>query len=940
MFKCSFHRLRSIAALLLLLLVQSVWAQQEKPVHLILPDQIQLEAGLNSIDLQLINSSEKDFTGELRLQLPQGLRALGSDRLTFTVPAGKKRFITQRLQVQAPAQLRGQTIGVQLWDPLGQMVDNKSMAIDVPPKKAVILQDVSEQQYLKHVGDSIFIRTRVINNGTTDEQIKILFSSPDRIGNTKFKEQNLFLPAGHDTLLILRFAVEKYMLNRAQYTISTTGLYDNGDVFGNLAVLLSNITADRNYQQLFDNRGNLAAYSRNFIDLQVDNMLGEQQAFYLRSEGEYRLANGQLRYSAYLTKTGGMDRPTLSNTFASFLKGKNTYTIGNLQESMEASAFGRGVKFDHIDTARAANFSVGVLQRAVDLLDYSTSVDPGYTAFGKVVLGEGKADHRRYEGQLFYDRNGLDSTTSLLWSNSFDFLKQKYAGNTVLRGFVAAGLQSQNGHQAGPDSSMPSWALGLRMDQRFARWSFSSDNFYSSPYYTGNRRGSLQFVERLNRNWGKISTALSYTFYRYNPSYLNTHFLNYASQSSRWDLSLYMPLSSFVTLSVLPNYNREIGTYMFVAGTRELKSASWRLLSTVNVRSRNLQHNLNVTTEAGIVSMTDQANGLFAVRTDLNYNYKSLGLSASYQQGAFQISDLVSALLIGRSFGNRFSVGPRVSGTLLQERLQWTANARANLSSSYGNSFGGNASVNYRVLKNTLLTGLFQYNYSVMKTGYDYDFNNLRIGVRQNLKGSNLDRPAIKTGNARFFCFQDKNFNGIFDKGDIPMVDHSFTVKGILFVTDKAGYASFKKLPYGSYLFFSPKQGQYMAVSKEIVIQQSNLAIQIPLQRGGMVRGAVQIAYTQGLSLETDLNLDIYKVLAKDGNGKITEIHTDKDGKFEFGLPEGTYSFYLDNASFPANVFTDQEAQSGAVRLDADLMLEPFVLKVKSKKVNVKRFGQ
>ncbi|QRQ61276.1 collagen binding domain-containing protein [Sphingobacterium multivorum] len=172
------------------------------------------------------------------------------------------------------------------------------------------------------------------------------------------------------------------------------------------------------------------------------------------------------------------------------------------------------------------------------------------------------------------------------------------------------------------------------------------------------------------------------------------------------------------------------------------------------------------------------------------------------------------------------------------------------------------------------------------------------------------------------------------------MADHSFTVKGILFVTDKAGYASFKKLPYGSYLFFSPKQGQYMAVSKVIAIQQSNLEIQIPLQRGGMVQGAVRVEYTQGLSLETDLNLDIYKVLAKDRNGRVIEMYTDKDGHFEFGLPEGAYSFYLDNASFPVNVFTDQEAQSGTVKLDADLVLEPFVLKVKSKKVNVKRFGQ
>lgn len=939
MSKSSYHKLGYIVSVLLLLLIQPVWAQQGKLVHLILPDQVRLEAGLNTVDLELVNNSEKDFTGEINLVLPQGLRALGADRLTFTVAAGKKRFITQRLQSQAPAQLRGQKVDVQLRDASGQLVDNKVMLIEVPPKKAVILQDVSEQQYLKHVGDSIFIRTRVINNGTTDEQIKILFSSPDRIGNTKFKEQNLFLSAGRDTLFILRFAVEKYMLNRAQYTLNITGLYDNGDVFGNLSVLLSNIAADRNYQQLFDNRGNLAAYSHNFFDLQLDNLLGEQKSYYLRSEGEYRLANGQIRYSAYLTKTGGMDRPTLSNTYAAFQKGKNTYTIGNLQESMEASAYGRGIKFDHIDTARAANYTVGVLQRSVDLLEY-TATDPGYTVFGKIVLAENKPEQRRYEGQLFYDRNGLDSTSSMLWTNNFDFLKQKYAGNTVLRGFVAAGLQSQYGRLAGRDSAMPSWAIGLRMDQRFAKWSFSSDNFYSSPYYTGNRRGSLQFVERVNRNWGKLSAALSYTFYRYNPSYLNTHFLNYASQSSRWDLSMYMPLSSFVTLSLLPNYNREEGVYLFSEGARNLKSKSWRMLSTINLRSRNLQHNLNVTTEGGIVNMTGEANGLFAIRTDVNYNYKSLGLSASYQQGAFQISDLVSALLIGRSFGNRFSLGPRVSGSLLQERLQWTANARANLSSSYGNSFGGNASLNYRVLKNTLLTGIFQYNYSVMKTGYDYDFNNLRIGVRQNLKGSNLDRPAIKTGNLRVFCFYDRNFNGIFDQGDIPMVDHSFTVKGVLFVTDKAGYASFKKLPYGSYLFFSPKQGQYMAVSKEIAIQQSNLEIQVPLQRGGMVKGAVRVEYTQGLSLETDLNLDIYKVLAKDRNGRIIEMYTDKDGHFEFGLPEGAYSFYLDNASFPVNVFTDQEAQSGTVKLDADLVLEPFVLKVKSKKVNVKRFGQ
>lgn len=922
-------------------LAKGQMAQPTDPhITLQTPEAITLDAALHTFDFEIGNNSAESFEGEIHLTLPTGLSVLGNEHIALRVAPGKKRFVAIRLQSQALSSMRGQQLQIQLTASDGRLLHTRHVNIDVPDKRAVILQDVSDQQYLKHVGDSIAIRVRATNQGTTDEPIKVLFSSPDRVGNTTFQEHPLFLPSGADTLITLRFATEKYMLVRAQYTIRVTGIFQNGDVFGNATILLPNITANRNYQQMFMNDGNLAAYSRNFIDVQIDNMLGEQQTYYLRAEGEYRVAEGRFRYTSYLTQIGNAHRPTLSNTFAEFNKGKNTYTIGNIQESMEAPLYGRGAKFTHQDTSAARFIMVGAVQRSTDLLGYHTPFNPGYTAFAHMVLGEGRAERHRYESQLFYDKNNIDSTKSFLWSNSFDLLKQKYADKMQLRLFAAAGLQQYDGQLAITDSIVPSAALGLRFDQRWAKWTFTSDNFVSTPYYTGNRRGALQFTERVNRSWGKMSAGLGYTFFRYEPSYFSEHFFSYSSQSSRWDLNLYAPINQRINISVMPSYNRDRGSFALPSGLDELATASWRLLSTTSYRSRSLRHTLNWTMEAGIVSIDGHSKDNMAIRTDVNYNYRRAGLYGSFQRGAFQVSDVLAGSLVGRSFGNRLSVGARLNGNLLHEKLYWTVNTAANYNSGYGRGVSGTASFNYRVLKNTIINGLLQYHYNVSQAGNSYQFNNLRIGIRQNLKAQNIDRPRTKTGDLRVRCFYDHNGNGVFDEGDEAADNYTFTVRDVLFVTDQEGWATFKKLPYGRYTVFVPRRGPYLGSTMEVEISRSRTDVHVALRKGGLVRGSIRLDYTPGLSLETDLSLDRYTIIAKDASGTTVEARTDKHGRFELGLPVGTYSFYLDVAKFPQQITIDQEAQTGTVEIGETLNLAPFVLHVKTKKIEVKRFGK
>lgn len=97
------------------------------------------------------------------------------------------------------------------------------------------------------------------------------FSSPDRLGDRNFKALAISLPAGKDSLLSYSFAIEKYMMSLAQYTIRVSGIYSNSDVFGNVGVLFSNVSSNRDYQKMFSMDNSNPIYSNNYIDLQLNN---------------------------------------------------------------------------------------------------------------------------------------------------------------------------------------------------------------------------------------------------------------------------------------------------------------------------------------------------------------------------------------------------------------------------------------------------------------------------------------------------------------------------------------------------------------------------------------------------------------------------------------------------------------------------------------------
>jgi len=898
-----------------------------------------LQVGLNVLDLQLANRGDRAFAGDLRLDLPDGLRSLNGTVMPVNIPPKKKRFLSLKLTGGQLSKLKHAHLAIRLTDGEGQEINRRHVPIQVPKKRSVILQDNSDRQYVRHVGDSVQVKLRVANNGTTDERLRLVFSSPDRANNRSFKEMSLELPSGSDSVVRFSFVVEKHMLALPHYTVQASGMYADSDLFGHVSVPFSNMASDRDFRRMFRAGNQSAVYSGNYIDLEIEDALEAHRTYSLSSQGEYAMGDGKIRYHAHVGVQGGLQSPPhVGNTYLEYEKGRVQLGLGNVQESLEASLYGLGVKVSVRNAARSRVFSGGVVEKSSDLLGFSNGRSRGFSAFTRLVQGDGDPKRRHYDSQLYYDRNPMDSTESLLWSSSFDVLPSDGTERLNLRGFAGAGMQRFRADAAGVSRAKSSAAMAFKWSGKLGRWSYSGEEFFSTPYYTGNRRGLLQIRQSLSHSNGKFSYGAGGAFSRYAPKYFRRNLSSIGSSYYKLDLFAHIPFSPLLDINLNPSYNHKTGNYRTGSDYGQVSARSWLLAVTGNLRTRNHQHYLHAMLETGWVSVGRQATGSFGLRGNASYNYKAIGINTSYQKGAFQAFEVLNGRASGTHFGDRMSFGASCNGMLFDSKLVWRASAMANITAGYGHGYAAHANATYRLGMNSMLTGTFQYNYDQGTAGHGRARTNLRLGVRQNLKAQAPNRPVAKAGNLNVFCFYDNNSNGIFDEGDDIATDYGFMVRDILFVTDKKGRASFKKMPYGSYMLFFPMHKGYRGASRAVQMDRKQVVLAVPLQKVGTVRGRLMIDHDPKFSLKAKAHLDGYKIVAQDESGRTFEAYSREDGSFEMSLPQGRYTFSLPSDAFPENIFMEESLHASEVAPGKTVELAPFVLKVKRKKVEVKRF--
>jgi len=898
-----------------------------------------LNAELGSMVISIHNDSDSSFMGQINLVLPPGLELLGKPERAISLAKGKSWYTSIKVRATKLYVLNAKEMVFHLRDKQGKLLNTSRVQLIVPVFQSIKLHNESVFQVLKNVGDSLYLKIRVSNSGSTNEQIKLLFSSPNRVGRSDFMEKSFFLKSSRDTVIFLSILQEKFMLARAQYAVIVSCLSEENDVFDQVTLNFSSLLSERDYRSLISSLERNLIYSPNYLEWQGNHMLSKRKTHFLRSEGKYTLGEGRISYAAVLTKLDGLTYPLLNNTFIDYEQRKLKITLGNFQEDLEQSLFGRGVRVQQIDTLKDFGFVIGLMERKSDLIAAYEQQYSGFSVFGKIQLGQFDPNRKYYEGQVIFDRNVLDSSSSLLWSNNFEIVPKKYEAVLRINGFLASGVQQYFGNNANYEQVKPSVALGVKMDSKWKKFLIQSENFYSSSYYPGNKRGSTHITQRIGKNWGRKMAHVRYTYMNYTPAFFGVQYINFSNEISRLEGTIFLPMTNFSSIGITPSYNQDRSIITTKSGVQDFRSQSWRLQSIWNKRTANLKHHINLIIEGAYLTNLKKRQSQLAFRADLNYNFQNFGLNANYQKGELQANDLMRASFFSSNVGNHFSIGMRYDGQLFEDKMLWSCTMTTNQQVGYSTSMVGSMQIRYRIRPMTEVTGMVQLGRFLINRNQTYFQENSRLGIRQLLNYQKGSKQRLKTGELRVFCFYDHNQNDVFDADDVPAEGYHFTINDMLLFTGKDGYAKFKNLPFGEYTLFFAQKGSFMSNHVTTILNRKSHLVEVPLKRGGTLKSEVLLEYFSGISMDADLNLDRFTLLAISSD-KIYRIPSDQYGKFEQNLPEGEYELKLDDIDLGTNESWTGETIRVGILPGETKNVPAFVVKVKSKRVEVKRFGQ
>lgn len=886
------------------------------------------------LTVKLKNNGETSFNGKLMLKTIDGIKLIGQTASSIHIDPHSQKFIPIRISIGNDVPAGKNVVQFVLVDANNSPKAYFTSSLTVKSKKQVQLSVYNPNQLMQHVGDSLKVQVLLSNRGNSDETIALTASFPDLRGGTKVEKQQIYLASFQDTIISFNKIITRELLRVERYTVNVAALYDNGDLINNVMVGVQNVSGSRTFTDPSQGSG-FSSYSSNYIELSGINLFSQSEAFQLNAQNEFEIMGGSLdvNLNGYFY-THGSSRPLMSNTYIDYKKNGKGVRIGNISESMETFVNGRGLKTYIENEEKTKLLEVGWVDKTYNLLgdEFKTKGGNGYTVFAKTILKTKKEGE--YTANILYDRASQSNSENIIAMNAYNFLLKK----DVTLGFdLGAGFTRL---LRGDESSFePSLAIGASLSGKFGKYNINSNNFFSTGYYPGVRRGVLQLNERISRQLNKVSLWAGYSLYQYNPTQLQGNYTYFSSNisSARYELGTNFPIARHMSLSLSAKHQTDEGSVGFGQDNiTDSKMHSFRLSQSINWRSLNSLHSINLSSENGFSKVPNSDHQKFQLRVNGNYNYRIFSLNSYYQQGDFTIVDAYRNSQSEES-NYRFNLSGSVKKDFFQRKLKTQLNVNYNRDSYSGNNYTYSGQVDYEVFPQVrFFANVYVYNYS--SSSYSSFNTNLQAGVRYSLPSSRAETKG-KRGDIALFMFYDNNANGIFDNGDTPAQDRIVTIGEVSFISNSKGMVEYKKVPYRDYSLKMPSQDWYAIIPPSITVQQKQLSLDVPLQRTGKVVGKLFYKYDARTSEEFAEKHGGLRVWATTLDGQKNQALTNANGEFTLFLPVGEYVISVDDNSLPKNVYTDFEPKDVKVEANKTVIIPDIELKIKQRKIEIKRFG-
>lgn len=818
--------------------------------------------------------------------------------------------------------------------------------------KGLTIGTESDEIYLSQLSNQAQLIVRVSNDGFVPIRFRLALSGiPDGL---EFTGQTMNLTLQPGTQQLLPFLARNKTVTRTppDFTVTIDALDDQNKALASKIIRILNISSSRRVGQGNDQfLGSLPnSVSLRYASLNNDYSFIQLQANGLMSTGES--SNLEYRLNVDRISQAQVNGLNIYNSYLDYNTKHWGIRAGNIYENLDFQMSGRGLKLKG-NLGTVGVLSVYGIENEYMLFDQINRSLPS----AKIFAADLNREKSTQEGQRITYMHKHDAFTRLDADQITTKNRFKLSDDQTF-GFEA-GYSSEIRYDTGR-GARKGFSAGLNYFLKNEQYIVNANGYYSSPYFTGIRRGQLNSEIRLQRQFDDInSISLRGTVQINQPKYqdlLNLELNNQLSLGINknaiyvYEIAYSAHLGSF-QLGGGPFYmGQQLATSIF---SSEFPSYSnWRSSSarfSANMSYGGRVHGFSVIADYGYtyVNTSDRPPAPFhSLKINGSYTMPFLGFNAYAQFNPYYLSDVVS-YTPGNNF-RLYSFGPNVHFSALSGNLNVQASGMYNY---YGftrsNNYSALSSLRYSLKGNWTLTGDVQYAVTkqqlpsevlnrpnpgnlteLRRDELTYNNRQFRLGIEKQ-----FGRKGQKGNKLELTYYEDQNNNGKRDTGEQAVPGVLVKINTDAALTNSNGEVVFKDMKKEAYAVNIINTRGWSLPEPTVVFLNSNKHLEIPLVKTQALNGSVVMRnekYTEGRPALSGI-----KVTAADNNGRVHETITDGDGRFCFYLPRSKYTVYINTEGLP---FAIENGKEEVILQGKPVEQLTFIYKDQHRKIGVTRF--
>jgi len=885
------------------------------------------------LDMVLVvdNNRNENFKGKLKIVTPTGFKSILGQQITVDLQKNEKRFISLKFLVGNNADAGDAQINLILANEFDQKIFERTVIHQV--QESSILQMTAESSQIFRINnlDSLKIRIKVSNKGNKAQQTTLVFKIPDHSDSNLFIEKHGTLSPQQDSIFTFSFLPSKELNKQNNFTINVTGFKDpDKEIFGNTRI---SVQSTSHVQKFHDEQQNgFTSSTRNSITASYRRIGNNIDMYQMLGSGGFNVASGYVFINGNMFLMNSQTDPVINNTYISYRREKSEFTLGNISKLLELSLFGRGIEYSFLNGAKDKKIEVGFIEQSFSLLERNSFLKNGYGFYVKGILNPYNFSNNFSSIYIFKNDPYEKAKHHLIGTEFTHNFNNLWQTKSKLYGGIS--IYDQNG------ITKPSLAFESQYSGIIKKLNLNGNIFYSSDYYPGNRRGSLQIQQNLNLTVFKKHYAFANIFYsNYSPKYY--FYQNQLSSNNvRAEIGLNLAKTGSFGYSFAYQYQFEksnsYNNFLPQLKKEDLSIRANRIVENTNWTSINKKHSAVLAFDLGFAQYPDEENQEFQGKIIANYNYKKINFTSQYQIGSYYLSEYAfSQLTHTNEKYKKLNTSVYYSSNAFKEKLGITSG----LSYTDDNIYGKSPSAFCNLKWHTRM-----YDFFVNSSLYNYSSANMRnniftieAGVTLNLQKATLSTK--KKSDIHAIAFYDKNNNNIFDTNEETASNYLININNIAFKTDAEGKISYKNVPFGKYRLKQSIQEGWYYDDQMLDVDQYTLEIAIPLHQNGTIAGHINYEFDTKTAVDfhpraNGITFNIYR-----DDVLVETVSTDDNGEFISFLPIGNYSMLLNANSLPQNTNCETERTAFSVKAGELFTLPEFVIKVKEKKIHSKKFG-